>query len=234
MGPRPSYATPWLLPGTTRAPRPRQLPTSHGHQLEKNLAREKLQHQAIHLRRVLVRGPVAGLGDPVHVEHADGLANLADQKLGRAEGGIVALAPEQADATLQSSEVAEERPAGADLAAVEAGATHTAGLDVHGLLGDARRVAQHVDEQVVAADLAEQRLVVARLLVASRRSLAEAARRETRGGDQAQVCHARGEPARQARGDGGAEGKAGEPKRSIARKHLEIGRASWREGWRDA
>src|SRR5439155_151231 len=150
MGPRPSYATPWLLPGTTRAPRPRQLPTSHGHQLEKNLAREKLQHQAIHLGRVLVRGPVAGLGNPVHVEHADGAANLADQELGGAECGIVALAPEQADATAESREVAEERPAGADLAAVEAGATHTAGLDVHGLLGDARGGAQHVDEQVVA------------------------------------------------------------------------------------
>ena len=65
------------------------------------------------------------------------------------------------------------------------------------------------------------RLVVAGLLVASRRPLAEAARRETRGGDQAQVCHARGEPARQVRGDGGAEGEAGEPKRSIARKHLD-------------
>src|SRR2546426_11365918 len=97
-------------------------------------AREKRQHQAIHLGRVLVRGPVAGLGNPVHVEYADGLADLADQELGGAEGGIVALAPEQADATPESREVAEERPAGADLAAVEAGATDTGGLDVHRLL----------------------------------------------------------------------------------------------------
>src|SRR2546421_8177507 len=219
MGPRPSYATPWLLPGTTRAPRPRQLPTSHGHQLEKNLARQKLQNQAIHFRRVLVGGPVAGLGNSVHVERADGLADLADQETGGAERGIVALAPEQADATLQSREVAEERPAGADLAAVEAGATHTGGLDVHGLLGDARRVAQHVDEQVVATDLAEQRLVVAGLLVAADRPLAEAARRKAAGRDEAQVRHARPQPQGEVRGDGPAEREAGGAQRRLTREH---------------
>src|SRR6266403_3247465 len=221
MGPRPSHATPWLLPGTTRAPRPRQLPTSHGHQLEKNLAREKLQHQAIHLGRVLIRGPVAGLGNPVNVEHADGVADLADQELGGAECGIVALAPEQADATPESREVAEERPAGADLAAVEAGTTHTAGLDVHGLLGNARRVAQHVDEQVVATDLAEQRLVVARLLVAADRPLAEAAPRKAAGRDEAQVRHARPQAQGEVRGDGPTEREAGEAQRRLAREHLD-------------
>ena len=104
MGPRPSYATPWLLPGTTRAPRPRQLPTSHGHQLEKNLAREKLQHQAIHLGRVLVRGPVAGLGNPVHVEHADGVANL-NRRASRAKvATFAALTPLQQDELLHAIE----------------------------------------------------------------------------------------------------------------------------------
>src|SRR5438445_9097197 len=182
---------------------------------------EKLQHQAIHLRRVLVGGPVAGVRNPVHVEYADGLADLADQELGGAEGRIVALAPEQADATPESREVAEERPAGADLAAVEAGATDTGGLDVHRLLGDARRVAQHVDEQVVAADLAEQRLVVAGLLVAADRPLAEAARRKAAGRDEAQVRHARPQPQGEVRGDGAAEREAGEAQRRRAREHLD-------------
>jgi len=105
--------------------------------------------------------------------------------------------PEQADATPESSEVAKERPAGADLAAVEAGATDTGGLDVHGLLGDARRVAQHVDEQGLwrrSRGTASRRR---RLLVAADRPLAEAARREARGRDEAQVRHTR--PRRTAR-----------------------------------
>src|SRR5207245_11515925 len=75
------------------------------------------------------------------------------------------------------------------LAAVEAGASDVFYLDVHGLLAHARGIAQHVDEQVVAADLAESRLVVARLLVALRRPVAEPPRGEAAGRDQAQVCH---------------------------------------------
>src|SRR5256885_17150381 len=95
--------------------------------------------------------------------------------MGGPKRGIVALAPEEPDSTAELSEVAEERPAGADLAAVEAGATNAAGLDVHGLLGDARRILEHVDEQVVAADLAEARLVLTPLLVAPGRARARAA-----------------------------------------------------------
>src|SRR3989442_3997821 len=119
------------------------------------LAREELQHQAVHLGRVLVGGPVPGPGDPVHVERADGLADLADQQMGGPKRGIVALAPEEPDSTAELSEVAEERPAGADLAAVEAGATNAAGLDVHGLLRHPRRVPEQVYEQDVAAESPE-------------------------------------------------------------------------------
>src|SRR3989442_8138976 len=114
--------------------------------------------------------------------------------MGGPKRGIVPLAPQQPDPTPESGEVAEERPAGADLAAVEAGSTNAAGLDVHGLLGDARRILEHVDEQVVAADLAEQGLLVARLLVAPGRALAEAAQRKTAGGDHAHVRDPRARP----------------------------------------
>src|SRR2546427_13067864 len=106
--------------------------------------------------------------------------------MGGPKRGIVALAPEEPDSTAELSEVAEERPAGADLAAVEAGATNAAGLDVHGLLGDARRVPEHVDEQVVAADLAEARLLVTRLPVGPDRPPPGAAPRKAARGDQAQ------------------------------------------------
>src|SRR2546425_3414276 len=101
--------------------------------------------------------------------------------MGGPKRGIVALAPQQPDPTAELSEVAEERPAGADLAAVEAGATNAAGLDVHGLLGDARRILEHVDEQVVAADLAEARPLATRLLVAPEPALARAAQRKAAG-----------------------------------------------------
>src|SRR3989454_6290287 len=185
------------------------------------LAREELQHQAVHLGRVLVGGPVPGPGDPVHVERADGLADLADQSTGGPKRGIVALAPEEPDSTAELSEVAEERPAGADLAAVEAGATNAAGLDVHGLLGDARRILEHVDEQVVAADLAEARLVVTRLLVAPDRALAEAAQRKAAGRDETEVGHARTDPQSEVGGDGPAEREAGEAQRRLPRKHLD-------------
>src|SRR5207245_5930843 len=97
----------------------------------------------------------------------------------------------------------------AHLAAVEAGATDILDLDVHGLLAHARGIAQHVDEQVVAADLAESRLVVARLLVALRRPVAEAPRGEAAGRDQAQVCHPARSPPGQVRGDGAAEREPG-------------------------
>src|SRR3989441_3803113 len=137
--------------------------------------REELQHQAIDLWGVLVRRPVAGPWNPVHVERSDGRADLADQEIRRPEGRVVALAPEQPEPTGEPGQVAQERPAAAHLAAVEARSTNTVGLEVYGLLGDAGRIAEHVDEQVVAADLAEELLVVPRLLVAPGRTLAEAA-----------------------------------------------------------
>src|SRR5258708_556462 len=81
-----------------------------GDQLEKNLARKKLQHQAIHLGRVLVRGPVAGLGNPVHVERADGLADLADQESGGAESGNAAPPPPPAGGPPPPRPAAPGRP----------------------------------------------------------------------------------------------------------------------------
>src|SRR5688572_30342822 len=117
----------------------------------------------------------------MQIERADGLADLADQQAGGAERGVVALAPQQPDSTGEVGEVGQEGAAAAYLAAVEAGTTDPLGLDVHRLLGDAGRVAEHVDEQVVAADLAEQALVVPGLLVATDRPLAEATRREAAG-----------------------------------------------------
>src|SRR5713101_2709092 len=126
--------------------------------LSQPLAREELQQQAIDLGGVLVRGPVAGPGNPVHVERAHGLADLANQQICGPERGIVALTPEQPDPTAELREVAQERPAAAHLAAVEAGPADARGLDVHRVLGDAILLAKHVDEQVVAADLPEERL----------------------------------------------------------------------------
>src|SRR6185369_8644934 len=137
-------------------------------------AREEVQHQAIDLGCVLVRGPVAGPGNPVQVEGADGLPDLADQEIRRAERRVVALAPQQPNATAEVGEIVQERAAAAHLAAVEAGAPHAVDLDVDRLLGEAGRVAEHVHQQVVTTDLAEEALVVAGLLVAADRPVAEA------------------------------------------------------------
>src|SRR5438105_3119785 len=145
------------------------------HELRTMSSFEKLQHQAIDLVRVLVGRPVAGARNPVHVERADRLTDLADQEIGGPERGVVLLTPEQSNAAGELCEVAEERPAAAHLAAVEAGTPDAVRLDVERVLGDARRIAQHVDEQVVTADLTEERFVVTGVLVASRRPLAEAA-----------------------------------------------------------
>src|SRR5438034_8124987 len=72
-------------------------------------AREELEHQAVHFRRVLVRAPVAGVRHAVDVQRpADGRANLADQKIGGAERGVVAGAPEHAELAAQRGDVAAE------------------------------------------------------------------------------------------------------------------------------
>src|SRR3989442_3577346 len=125
--------------------------------------------------------------------------------MGGPKRGIVPLAPQQPDPTPESGEVAEERPAGADLAAVEAGSTNAAGLDVHGLLGDARRILEHVDEQVVAADVAEQGLGVARLLVSPERALAAAPQRKAAGRDETKDGHTRTGPQSEVSGERTAE-----------------------------
>src|SRR5919106_3001030 len=182
-------------------------------------ARKELQHQAIDLAGVLVRGPVAGPRDAAQVERADGSADLADQQVGGSERRIVALAPEQPNPTAELSEVAQERTAAAHLAAVEAGSSDARGLDVYRLLADARRVAEHVDEQVVTADLAEALLVVPGVPVAAGRPLAEASRGEAAGGDQAQVRHPWTEPPGEVRGDRAAEREPGEPQRTVTREH---------------
>src|SRR3989442_1156022 len=137
---RPSTSAPWP------APRPSST----------RLAREELQHPAVHFCGVLVRGPVTGGGNPVDVERADGGANLADQEIGGAERGVVPLAPQEPDPAGELGEIAQERAAAAHLAAVEARAADAVGLDVDGLFGDVGRIAEHVHEQVVAADLAEK------------------------------------------------------------------------------
>src|SRR5947209_8603830 len=109
---------------------------------------------------------------------AHGRADFADQQIGGAEVRIVSRTPEEAELARQRGEVAEERAARADLAAVEARVADALDLDVDGLLGDARGIAQHVDAEVVAADLAKALLVVARVLVAPDRALAELPRRK--------------------------------------------------------
>src|SRR2546425_8758577 len=78
---RPSTSAPWP------APRPSST----------RLAREELQHPAVHFCGVLVRGPVTGGGNPVDVERADGGANLADQEIGGAGRGGGPLAPPEPD-----------------------------------------------------------------------------------------------------------------------------------------
>src|SRR3989442_538190 len=183
--------------------------------------REDRQNQAFASWGVLVRRPVAGPWNPVPVEGSDGRADLADQEIRRPEGRVVALAPEQPEPTGEPGQVAQERPAAAHLAAVEARSTNTVGLEVYGLLGDAGRIAEHVDEQVVAADLAEELLVVPGLLVAPGRTLAEAAGGEAAGRDQTQVRHSGGEPPGEVRGDGPTEREPGESQRAVAREHLE-------------
>src|SRR4029077_1798595 len=102
--------------------------------------------------------------------------DLADQQLGRPERGVVVLAPQQADLPAPPrdlGQVAEQGAAGADLPAVEAGSAYALDLDVERLLGHAGLVAQHVHQQVVAADLAEEAVVAARFLVALDRPLPE-------------------------------------------------------------
>src|SRR5262245_5387186 len=175
------------------------------------LAREELQHQAIDLGRVLVGGPVAASGNAVHVERADGLADLADQEVRGPEGGIVALAPEEPDSTGEPGKVTQQRPARAHLAAVEASSTDAVRLDIDRLLGDAPRIAEHVDEQVVATDLPEQPLVVAGLPIAPDGPFAEASWREAGGRDQTQMRHSRSQAPGEMRGDGPAEREPGEP-----------------------
>src|SRR5262249_31386705 len=135
-------------------------------------------HQTVDLGSVLVRRPVAGAGNAVHIERAYGFADLADQELSRPELGIVPLAPEKADparAAAQLSEVAEERAAAAHLAAVAAGPADALDLDVERLLADASGIAEHVYEQVVPADLTEEPLVAPGFLVAPGRPVPEAA-----------------------------------------------------------
>src|SRR3989442_14167299 len=61
------------------------------------LAREELQHPAVHFCGVLVRGPVTGGGNPVDVERADGGANLADQEIGGGGSGGGPPAPHQTE-----------------------------------------------------------------------------------------------------------------------------------------
>src|SRR6266542_6827833 len=176
-------------------------------------AREELQHEVIHLGGVLVGGPGAGPGNAVQVEGADGLADLPDEELGGSELRVVALAPEETDLARERGQVAEQGAPAAHLAAVEAGAPDTIGLDVQSVLRDARGVAQHIDEQVVAADLPEERLVVSRLPVAPGGPLPERSRRESGRRDEAEMRHARGEPTGEVGGDGRPEGEAGEAQR---------------------
>src|SRR6202011_2983755 len=124
---------------------------------------------------------------------------LADQQARGPERGGVALAPQQADLpapTRDLGEIAQERPAAADLPAIEARSPPALHLDVEGLLAHARRIAQHVHQQVVVADLAEEPVVAARLLVALDRPLAELPRGESAGGDDREVAHPWPQPAR--------------------------------------
>src|SRR5881409_4449522 len=120
------------------------------------------------------------------VERADGRADLADQEIRGPERGVVALAPEHTDSAFELGEVAEQRAAAAHLAAVEARATDAVGLDVDGLFGDAGRVAEHVDQQVVAADLGGRRIISPGLLVTPDGPVAEPAGGEAAGRDRSE------------------------------------------------
>src|SRR5439155_11784770 len=67
-GPSPELCDALALAGDDSRSKTEAAPDEPRSSAREELAREKLQHQAIHLGRVLVRGPVAGLGHPVHVE----------------------------------------------------------------------------------------------------------------------------------------------------------------------
>src|SRR2546425_6289411 len=146
-------------------------------------AREELEHQPVDLAGVLVGRPVAGRGNAMEIEIADHAADLSDEEIGGAKRRIVPHAPQQAHAAIEAREIVQEGPASADLPAVEARVAHAVRLDVHGLLGHARGIAQHVDEKVVAADLPEEPLIVVRLAGAARGALAEGARGGGRPGE---------------------------------------------------
>src|SRR6266581_3131486 len=184
-------------------------------------AREELEHQPVDLVGVLVGRPVAGRGNAMEIEMADHAADLSDEEIGGTKRRIVPHAPQQAHAAIEAREIVQEGPASADLPAVEARVAYAVRLDVHGLLGDAGGIAQHVDEEVVAADLPEKLLIIARLAVAARGPLAEGARREARGRNETQVGDAGPEAPRQVRGNGPAEGESGKAQRSIPGEHLQ-------------
>src|SRR5512144_2076535 len=187
-------------------------------------AAEELQQQPVDLGGVLVGRPVAGLRDAMQVEAGDGGLDLADQQARGPERGVVALAPQQADppsAPRHLREIAEQRAAAADFSTIEARSSHAVHLDVDRLLGDARRIAQHVDQQVVAADLAEEPLVAARLSVAADGPLPELAHREAAGRDEGEVAHPRPQPPGHVGRDRGPEREAGEAQRSAAGQRLE-------------
>src|SRR5690242_8619538 len=187
-------------------------------------AAEELQQQPVDLGRVLVRRPVAGPRDPVQIEGGHRGLDLADQHARGPERGVVALAPQQADppaAPRHLREIAEQRAAAADFSTIEARSSHAVHLDVDRLLGDARRIAQHVDQQVVAADLAEAPLVAARLLVAADGSLPELAHRETAGRDEGEVAHPRPEAPGHVRRDRGPEREAREAQGGTAGQRFE-------------
>src|SRR5262245_54393702 len=161
---------------------------------------KELQHQAVDRGGALEGRPVAGPGNPVNVECATHrLPNLPEQEVGGPERGIVALAPQHPDPATELTQIVQERSPAAHLAAVESGVAYTVGLDVHRFLGGTRGIAEHVDQEVVAADLAEERVVPLGALVAPGRPVAEASGGEARGRDQTQV----GYPGREAPGEVG-------------------------------
>src|SRR6266536_2632526 len=123
------YCCPHFTAGDTSS----QPATGDPRSSSKRSAREELQHQPVDLGRVLVRGPVAGARNPVEVEGADGLPDLADQEVRGTERRIVALAPEEPDPAAQHAEVAQQRAAAADFAAIEAALSDAVDLDVERL-----------------------------------------------------------------------------------------------------
>src|SRR5262245_59770853 len=156
----------------------------------------------------------------MHVQRADRVADLADEQIGRTERRVVSLAPQQANATGEMGEIVEQRPPAAHLAAVESRPAHQVDLDVERLLSDARLVAQHVHEQVVAADLAKQLRVVTGCPVALRGAIAEATCREAAGRDQTEMGDPRAEATGQIGRDRPAEREPCESQRPVAAKAL--------------